>query len=428
MPTGSTSTRILPGGKEDFNPVYDADGNQTRIKTSTGIWEVSYDANDRPVVFTSQDGRTSITCGYDYRGRRFEKKVTVNGAVSSHSRFLYRDYLQVAELDLMQPEPMLIKSYLWDPTDPTATRILMMTCWQENGMKVKEHLYFMHDALKNVTSIFDGQQTRRARYEYAPFGSLLTVKEDMAQENKFRFSCEYADDELGLVYYNYRHLNPADGRWINRDPIQEQGGWNLYAFIRNRINIEVDLLGTIPPYNGGASGIVEVPIPQPSIIESNEITLNYIAYPGKQKEKDKGLEEVKKRLERKGPVYETFSPDDFNPSEHCCCGKCVKKLLIVMHGTDMSYGTNQNVRAEWGEAGLMETRTRQQISDVFKNVKIPFCEKCEVELRSCYLGQNDALRTSLQSMFPCEIVLYGTPVFGYGAIYGFQYLYQKLFN
>ena len=226
-----------------FTPTYDADGNQTRIRTSTGIWEVSYDANDRPVVFTSQDGRTSITCGYDSQGRRFEKKVTVNGAVSSHSRFLYRDYLQVAELDLMQPEPMLIKSYLLDPTEPTATRILMMTCWQENGIKVKEHLYFMHDALKNVTSIFDGQQTRRARYEYAPFGSLLTAKEDMAQENKFRFSCEYADDELGLVYYNYRHLNPADGRWINRDPIQEQGGWNLYSFINNSINIEADLLG-----------------------------------------------------------------------------------------------------------------------------------------------------------------------------------------
>ena len=83
-------------------------------------------------------------------------------------------------------------------------------------------------------------------------------------ESRFRFSCEYMDDELGLVYYNYRHLNPTDGRWINRDPIQEQGGWNLYAFIRNRINIEVDLLGKIPPYNGGASGIVEVPIFPPA--------------------------------------------------------------------------------------------------------------------------------------------------------------------
>lgn len=44
------------------------------------------------------------------------------------------------------------------------------------------------------------------------------------------------------MYYNYRHLNPADGRWINRDPIQEQGGWNLYGFVNNSI-IYFDLLG-----------------------------------------------------------------------------------------------------------------------------------------------------------------------------------------
>ena len=55
----------------------------------------------------------------------------------------------------------------------------------------------------------------------------------MAQENKFRFSCEYMDDELGLIYYNYRHLNPRDGRWISRDPIKEEGGWNLFAFVGN---------------------------------------------------------------------------------------------------------------------------------------------------------------------------------------------------
>ena len=232
----------IAGGEEHFKPVFDADGNQTFIKTPTGIWEVSYDANDRPVVFTSQDGRTAITCGYDYRGRRFEKKVTVNGAVSGHCWYLYRRYLQVAELDLTHPEPVLVKSYLWDPTEPRATRVLTMTCWKGNVPQHNEHLYFMHDAMKNVTSIFDGQQTRRARYEYAPFGSLLTAEEDMAQENKFRFSCEYADDELGLVYYNYRHLNPADGRWINRDPIQEQGGWNLYGFVNNSI-VYFDLLG-----------------------------------------------------------------------------------------------------------------------------------------------------------------------------------------
>ncbi|WP_425459189.1 RHS repeat-associated core domain-containing protein [Akkermansia muciniphila] len=49
-------------------------------------------------------------------------------------------------------------------------------------------------------------------YEYRPYGGLVTSEGNMAEENKFRFSCEYMDDELGLIYYNYRHLNPHDGR------------------------------------------------------------------------------------------------------------------------------------------------------------------------------------------------------------------------
>uniref|UniRef100_UPI0026182AB9 RHS repeat-associated core domain-containing protein n=1 Tax=uncultured Akkermansia sp. TaxID=512294 RepID=UPI0026182AB9 len=49
----------------------------------------------------------------------------------------------------------------------------------------------------------------------------------------------------GLIYYNYRHLNPHDGRWINRDPIMEQGGWNLFAFVNNNSIINFDLLGLL---------------------------------------------------------------------------------------------------------------------------------------------------------------------------------------
>ena len=44
-----------------------------------------------------------------------------------------------------------------------------------------------------------------------------------------QWSSEYSDEELGLVYYNYRHLNPHDGRWTSRDSIEEQGVWNLFA-------------------------------------------------------------------------------------------------------------------------------------------------------------------------------------------------------
>ena len=239
---------IVRNGGEAFTPQYDADGNQTLVKTSTGIWTVTYNAENRPVKFESEDGGTTVECAYDSMGRRFEKKVTVGGTTGFHARYLYRDYLQVAECDLTGETPVLVRSYLWDPSEPEATRVLAMTRWEANGTQVKEHLYCMHDAMKNVTSLFGEARGRRALYEYRPYGGLVTSEGNMAQENKFRFSCEYMDDELGLIYYNYRHLNPLDGRWISRDPIAEQGGWNLFAFVKNNSIINFDYLGekTIP--------------------------------------------------------------------------------------------------------------------------------------------------------------------------------------
>ena len=112
-----------------------------------------------------------------------------------HARYLYRDYLQVAECDLTGETPALVRSYLWDPSEPEATRVLAMTRWEANGTQVKEHLYCMHDAMKNVTSLFGEARGRRALYEYRPYGGLVTSEGNMAQENKFRFSCEYMDDE-----------------------------------------------------------------------------------------------------------------------------------------------------------------------------------------------------------------------------------------
>jgi RHS repeat-associated protein len=55
----------------------------------------------------------------------------------------------------------------------------------------------------------------------------------MAKLNPFRFSTKYQDDETDLVYYGRRYLNPSTGRWLSRDPVEEQGGLNLYGFVGN---------------------------------------------------------------------------------------------------------------------------------------------------------------------------------------------------
>src|SRR5690606_15775293 len=65
----------------------------------------------------------------------------------------------------------------------------------------------------------------------------------MADLNPFRFSTKYADTETGLSYYGYRFYNAETGRWLNRDPIGEQGGLHLYGMADNNPVSWVDVLG-----------------------------------------------------------------------------------------------------------------------------------------------------------------------------------------
>jgi len=47
------------------------------------------------------------------------------------------------------------------------------------------------------------------------------------------------------VYYLYRFYSPQLGRWINRDPIEENGGINLYGFVGNDGVGKFDILGLL---------------------------------------------------------------------------------------------------------------------------------------------------------------------------------------
>ena len=86
-----------------------------------------------------------------------------------------------------------------------------------------------------------------AKYEYGPFGEVFCSVEDMAEVNPFGFSTKYTDNETDFVYYGYRYYSPALGRWLSRDPIEEQGGLNLYAFVNNDPVNKWDKLGLYRP-------------------------------------------------------------------------------------------------------------------------------------------------------------------------------------
>jgi len=108
------------------------------------------------------------------------------------------------------------------------------------------------DGNGNVTALVDAATgTVTGRYEYGAFGEPLRASGPAAGLNPFRFSTKYQDDETGFLYYGYRYYNALTGRWLSRDPIQESGGINMYAFVQNEPISKFDLLGeadkNIPP-------------------------------------------------------------------------------------------------------------------------------------------------------------------------------------
>lgn len=82
-----------------------------------------------------------------------------------------------------------------------------------------------------------------AQYTYDPYGNVVETHGDLASAFHFGFSTQYHDRETGMVGYKRRFYRPDLGRWLNRDPIEEQGGENLYCFCLNDTISKYDAFG-----------------------------------------------------------------------------------------------------------------------------------------------------------------------------------------
>jgi RHS repeat-associated protein len=199
---------------------------------------------------------------------------TYTRTLDSRTKFVYAGWLLAAELDAINEQsPVLKKTYVWGK-DLSGTPagaggigglLAVKTCngVDENGAPVVTGIYWpVCDGNGNTVSLVDsGIGTGHTRgviatFEYSPYGELLavdaTAASGISQANPtaicpMLFSTKYYDAEVGLYYYGYRYYEPGVGKWINRDPIAEEGGLNLYAFCGNDPVNEVDPLGLLTP-------------------------------------------------------------------------------------------------------------------------------------------------------------------------------------
>jgi RHS repeat-associated protein len=245
---GSTSSNaFVPQTPEAY--AYDLDGNIL----SDGRWNYTWDAENRllsvetyghktgqsTAVWTSGVPQIHVDYAYDYQGRRIAKKLsTWSGsafAATSETRFAYENWNVVADYSFSAGTLAFYHGYAWG-MDISGKRhgaggvgglLAMITASGAAEIPI-------YDANGNVQGLTDRtSQQLTASYEYSPFGEILRESGSYALINPFRFSTRYADDESHMIYYGHRYYNPALGRFLGRDQIQEKGGLNLYAFCQN---------------------------------------------------------------------------------------------------------------------------------------------------------------------------------------------------
>jgi RHS repeat-associated protein len=106
-----------------------------------------------------------------------------------------------------------------------------------------------YDANGNIIALTDNSGNVSARYRYDAFGKILSATDldssNWVNHNIHRFSTKPTFGNTNLLYYGYRFYTPITGRWINRDPIEEAGGVNMYGFVGNDGVNRFDSLGLI---------------------------------------------------------------------------------------------------------------------------------------------------------------------------------------
>jgi len=220
------------------NPVFDDDGNLIEQDGWEYIWDGENRLIEAKVKTPTSSADRRLTFVYDAEGRRVEKKVYDwdNGwlPLRTHT-FVWSGWdmlLEHIEDELAETSETI--KYLWgldlagsqDVTGNVGALLAIET-------DTVSGVYF-YDANGNVGQVIDVDDgSVIATYEYSPFGEGIASSGSFAEVNRFRFSTKYEDAETGWLYYGFRYYNPETGRWPSRDPIEEQGGLNLYGFVGN---------------------------------------------------------------------------------------------------------------------------------------------------------------------------------------------------
>ncbi len=239
---------------------YDADGNLEWDDS----FAYSYDAENRltmvsPVYETN--GVVRVINAYDRRNRRVRKTVQrlactvapapsppietrVWNTVETHTFVWDANNIVLEKVEFATGTTRMFE-YFWG-LDKSGTEQGAGGVGGLFAMSVDGEFYIpCYDHNGNIVLYISETGSIAAQYTYDPYGNIIESSGPLADVFSFGFCTKCHDREIGMVGYQQRVYRPDLGRWLNRDPIEEEGGENLYAFVRNSPGFYYDYLGLV---------------------------------------------------------------------------------------------------------------------------------------------------------------------------------------
>jgi len=193
--------------------------NDTRTDpfTATSTNTYQWDAANRLVSITGQTNQSLFT--YDGLGHRVQIVELTNGVAYATNKFVWCGTELCEQRDL---------------TGATVTKRFFGGGEQISGA----NYYFTRDHLGSVREVANSAGVMQARYDYDPYGRQTVVAGSFQAD--FGYAGMYYHAASGLNLTLYWAYDSDLGRWNSRDPLAEQAGLNLYAYVENNPIIAID--------------------------------------------------------------------------------------------------------------------------------------------------------------------------------------------
>ena len=227
-----------------LNSSYDDDGNATAYSLPIApITDSVLSWNAENLMESVRVGSSITTYMYDTQARRIAK---ITGGITT--LFVYDGFNCIAEYIQGVPA-VLSKTRLWGQDVGGASGAFQsfggvggLLCEFQLSNSKSSIFYITYDGGGDVSEYLDSNSSIVAHLEYDLFGNISVNTGDFGLFTYY-FSTKPLDAESGFYYYGHRYYDPLIGRWSSRDPIGEQGGYNLYSMLNNNIPNKIDYLG-----------------------------------------------------------------------------------------------------------------------------------------------------------------------------------------